>query len=357
MERQKRLVVMMVLTGLYFFVELIVGRITNCVSLTADAFHVMSDCMALGVTFASIKAADRKPTDRYTYGLRRAELVGGMINSIFLLSICFTLITEGIHRLFEREEIKQPKVVISTASVGLVINLVGMFIFKEHSHLGGECSHSHSHPHGHGHSHGHHEHGKDGSLNQKALFLHIAGDAMASLAVIIAGVISWKATDWEGRHVVDPILSIIISLILTNSALPLAFRTCDIMLQRSPIADTTTLKNELLAVPGVSSILSLHIWSLTESTVIGTCSVEVVKHLPVRILQQVFEIHGLSEVTVEQHVAGQTSECVNIQDLIKEVGEDVTETTDSVVLETDIELESRIQILDPDEMKTELLLE
>eukprot|EP00659_Diplonema_papillatum_P015242 gene15242-23278_t len=408
-ERENRLRMMIVLTGFYFWVELIVGHASNCVALTADAFHVLSDCLALVITLISVKAAARKPTEHWPFGWQRAELVGALVNAVFLLALCFSIVTEAVPRLWNPEETERFELLVSTATLGLIVNLVGLLVFREHGHVGcthghshgGEAhsqthdhshahshgatpkrckgfvalndepdaaddcagpaadagnppahSHAHSHAHAHAHSHAHppqpastcddppaasstvvfpstfipagfaapvslsdagsggspsspcapprrshrpvggEAHAarrqavlsprkklkkraeREGESNRQALVLHIIGDALASAAVIVAALVMWKATWWKHRHIVDPILSLVIAGMLVKSALTLAKKTVFIMLQGAPdYIGPDALLAELSAVPHVKKIEDLAVWQLTDMKCVGTCRV------------------------------------------------------------------------------------
>ena len=362
-KRENRIITMIALTALYFVVELVVGNITNCLALTADAFHVMSDCLALFITLVAIKVKDRGEDDEYTFGWRRAELVGGLVNSVFLLALLFTVCVDSIKRFFYPEEITNPEVLIATASAGLLINIVGLVVFREHAHIGGNCSHSHGdttvhtdtanggHSHGHSHSHGMKcsSHGgsledstlhqdmpigmcleedtagepdveygeitptsprkklkvsKEGAMNHKALYLHMIGDALASVGVIIGVVIMWKAEGWEGRHIVDPILSLLISALLLKAVIPLIVKTVKIMLQgTSEGVCLATLRESVAKVEGVTHIEHLTTWQLTDTQNVGECKVKISPEADVfavlDLVEKEMKTHNVQHATVQ----------------------------------------------------------
>eukprot|EP00662_Eupelagonemidae_sp_cell21_P025555 gene25555-32408_t len=153
-HRETRLIWMIVLTFLLFILELVVGHITNCV--------------ALPTTEGS----------RFTYGMARAELVGGLLNMVFLLALMLSITTEAVHRFIEPQLVRRPQLLLSVASFGLAVNLCGLLIFKEHGHAGGAC---HGHSHGGDHAHGHaHSHGGGGCSHDHSHGRHLAGAAAAA---------------------------------------------------------------------------------------------------------------------------------------------------------------------------------
>ena len=159
-----RLLCMLSLTFGFFLVELIVGNITNSVALVADAFHMLSDVISLVIAIVAVRVSKRR-SDINTYGWVRAEVVGANINTVFLLALCLTIVFDAIKRFFNPEQIKNVNLLLIVGSVGLGINIIGLFLFQGfhgHSHGGGGShghSHggggSHGHPHGGGSSHGH----------------------------------------------------------------------------------------------------------------------------------------------------------------------------------------------------------
>ena len=154
-----RLVSMLSLTFAYFLVELIVGNITNSVALVADAFHMLSDVISLVIAIVAVRISTRR-SDINTYGWVRAEVVGANINTVFLLALCLTIVFDAIKRFITPEPIENVNLLLIVGSVGLGINIIGLFLFQGfhgHSH-GGGSSHGHSHggdsAHGHSHNHG-----------------------------------------------------------------------------------------------------------------------------------------------------------------------------------------------------------
>ncbi|CAF1398456.1 unnamed protein product, partial [Adineta ricciae] len=145
-----RLVSMMILTFSYFVVELVVGNITNSLALVADAFHMLSDLIALAIGLIVVRIAKRR-SNINTFGWVRAEVVGANINSVFLLALCLTIIFDTIKRYIQPEPIENPTLLLIVGSVGLGINIIGLFLFQGfHGHSHGGSSDA-DEPHGHSH--------------------------------------------------------------------------------------------------------------------------------------------------------------------------------------------------------------
>lgn len=133
---------MLSLTLSYFVVEIVVGNITKSVALIADAFHMLSDVISLIIGVVAVRFAKRQ-SPANTYGWVRAEVVGANINTVFLLALCLTIIFDAIKRFIEPEPIENVTLLLIVGSIGLGINIIGLFLFQGF----------------HGHSHGGHSHG------------------------------------------------------------------------------------------------------------------------------------------------------------------------------------------------------
>ena len=162
MSHRASFISMIALTLTFFFVEIIVGYATNSMALVADSFHMLSDVVSLFVGYIALRYSKAGTTNgRYTFGWARAEVLGALVNAVFLVALCFSIFVEALKRIIIPEAIEQPKLVLLTGAIGLFVNLIGLFLFHQtghgHSHgVGG--SHGHSHGGGGGHSHNNHGH-------------------------------------------------------------------------------------------------------------------------------------------------------------------------------------------------------
>lgn len=182
-----RLLCMLIFTFAYFIVELVVGNVTNSLALVADAFHMLSDVIALLIGLLAVRMS-RRHSDINTYGWVRGEVVGANINTVFLLALCLTILFDVIKRYITPEQIDNPILLLIVGSIGLGINIIGLFLFQgfhghshgnkkdthNHSHDGGQDSHNHSHDDGHdSHAYSHddeedtHQHGMNHKQKSK----------------------------------------------------------------------------------------------------------------------------------------------------------------------------------------------
>lgn len=147
-----RLLCMLSLTFSFFVVEVVVSRLTASLSMLSDSFHMLSDVIALVVALVAVRFAEKThSTNKNTFGWIRAEVMGALVNAVFLTALCFTIVLEAIERFTEPHEIDSPVVVAGVGAAGLLVNLLGLCLF--HGHAGGGGGGGHGHSHG-GHSHG-----------------------------------------------------------------------------------------------------------------------------------------------------------------------------------------------------------
>lgn len=138
-----RLSIMLSLTFSFFIVEIIFGYLTNSMALIADSFHMLSDVLALLIAFGCMKISRRNATNKNTFGWVRAEVLGALVNAVFLMALCFSICIEALKRIIKPEDIEQPLNILIVGALGLFINIIGIFMFHGHSSVHG---HSHARP-------------------------------------------------------------------------------------------------------------------------------------------------------------------------------------------------------------------
>lgn len=302
-----RLLSMFGLTASYFLVELVVGHLTNSMALIADSFHMLSDIAALIIAFVSVKMAP-KSWDKNTYGWARAEVLGALVNAVFLVALCFSITMESLKRFYEPEEIHNPMLILVVGALGLVVNLLGLCLFHEHGghgHSHGGHTHdrgTHSHISAlatrdeedekneqkdltsvvvqgqnqqHGHSHSNAKDEATGNLNMRGVFLHVMADALGSVIVIISALIMWQAPEWQFAIYVDPVLSLIMVMLMMWSVWPLLIESALILLQTVPThIDIEKLKRKLLeSIDGILAVHEFHVWQLAGDRIIASAHI------------------------------------------------------------------------------------
>ncbi|GAB1606164.1 zinc transporter 5-like [Argonauta hians] len=294
---------------IFTFVELVYGVWTNSLGLISDGFHMMFDCSALVMGLYAAVMTRWKATRIFSYGFDRVEVLSGFVNGLFLIIIALFVFTEAIARLFEPPVILTERL-LTISVLGLLVNLVGIFVFHSHGHGGhgghghghggkessGGCgSHGHSHgakdsssgyssshspatAHSHHHHHHHHQPAQHGhshlNTNMQGVFLHVLADTLGSVGVIVSSIL----IENFGWNVADPICSVFIAALILLSVFPLLKETSYILLQRTPLNQEKPLNdclNRVLSIEGVISYREPHFWNHTSTKIMGCIHVQV----------------------------------------------------------------------------------
>ncbi|KAI9322496.1 cation efflux protein [Dichotomocladium elegans] len=304
-SRETRIRVMLSINAVFFIAEIVVGFYSRSLALVADSFHMLNDMLSLVVALWAIRVASVSQFDpsRYSYGWQRAEILGALINAVFLLALCVTILIEAIQRFVSPEAVTDPMLVLIVACAGLAGNLVGVFLFHEHSHL-----HHHHHSnkqHQHTEVESQHQHKHDeGHLNMRGVFLHVAGDALGNVGVIASTLVIWL-TDGTWRYYLDPAVSLLIAIIICISAIPLIRETSFILLQGSNVA-LDDVKSEISRLDGVLSVHELHIWQLSDTKYVASVHVKLrsqtIYMAVASTIRQIMHAHGVHSVTIQPEV-------------------------------------------------------
>jgi len=308
------------LTFLYSIAELGVAVLPpSSLTLLSDGFHNLSDVISLGIAYYASKAAKRDVTEEMSFGFGRVEILGGLTNAIFLLSLCLYVFLEAIPRLVRPVAVVDGIPFMVVAGVGLLVNTIGTIVFG----LTGQA-HSHSHGgHGHGHGHGKKDH------NVWVVFLHFLGDMFSSLFVLIAGIIIHVADGARWAFYIDPISSLIIICLILYITIPVVKSCFWVLLQKAPIAlDLRNLKLEILQVKGVVGIHDLHVWQFVDgldvSSIHITYEIGADEENIIKKVKQIFHENNLhsSAIQLEKSNTSKSTLSYCSQNCIKDCKED-----------------------------------
>ena len=219
------------LTTFVLVIEVVGGILSNSLALLSDAAHVFSDSLSLIMSWLAIYLSTRPATSLRTYGYHRTEVFAAFINGVSLIAISGWIFYEAAHRLIEPEPVKSKEMLV-VAIIGFIANMAIVWLF-----------------HGEGHK----------SLNVRSAVLHVIGDALASVGVIVGGVVIY----YTGWFVVDPILSCGIGIIILIGAGRVTKEAVHILLEGSPKhADAHKVAACISAIDSVKDVHDMHIWSL-----------------------------------------------------------------------------------------------
>jgi cobalt-zinc-cadmium efflux system protein len=232
------------LTGIILLVELVGGLLSHSLALLADAGHVFTDILALGLAWFAAVRAERPADARNTYGQHRIGILAALANAVTLILIVIWIAWEAVQRLREPEAVA-PWIMLAAAAVGVAVNL---YIVLGLRSAGGE------------------------NLNVRGAMLHALGDIGASVGVIV-GALVILLTGWQYA---DPIISLGIAALVAKSAWNLLGEAIDILMESSPRdLNVAQLARDVVRVPGVNDVHDLHVWSIAGGMRVLTAHVQV----------------------------------------------------------------------------------
>ncbi len=238
---EQRLGLALMLTGIILVAEVIGGLWTGSLALLSDAAHVFMDIFALGLSFLALRLSALPPDDRHTYGYHRLEVLAALTNGLLLGLIAIGIFVEAYQRWQNPEPVKSgPMLVI--AVIGLGVNLLVAVI------LGG---HTHTRTHADGQAHP--------DVNMQSAFLHVLGDAISSVGVIVAAIL----IGLTGQLWIDPLMSVLIGLIIVASSWRVLRDSLHILIEGVPEGMSLNKLGEAMStVPNVRQVHDLHVWSI-----------------------------------------------------------------------------------------------
>jgi cobalt-zinc-cadmium efflux system protein len=269
------LIVALLLTLSFAGVEALAGWWSGSLALLADAAHMVTDSSALGLAAAAAWLARRPPSLLHSYGLARAEVLAALFNSLLMLVLIAFIVREAFERIGTPREIAG-STVIGVAVIGLIINLAVAWIL----------------------------HRGEQTLNSRAALLHVLGDALGSVAAIIAGIVI-VTTGWTP---IDPLLSLLVAALILVSALHLLREVVHVLMEGVPLnLQLDAVGQDLAKLDGVLRVHDLHVWTLSSGTIALSA------HLEIRNLadwpgilaaarQAMDTQHGIRHVTLQPEV-------------------------------------------------------
>ncbi|KAL7331376.1 hypothetical protein PS15p_203573 [Mucor circinelloides] len=308
---KKKLAIATTIALLFFATELIAGYLANSLALMSDAFHLLSDVASFIVALAAIYLAEKPPTKKHTFGFHRAEVIAALVSVLTIWVLTGFLVMEAIERL-RKPQVIDAKLMCITASIGVLVNVILACV------LGGHHHHHHHHEHGHGDDeldqHRHHSDHKEVNINLRAAALHVLGDLLASIGVLISSVILIFKPNYT---IVDPMCTFIFSIIVMYTTYHLVQDSIAVLMEGAPgHIHPEAIEKSLQQIPGVIAVHDLHIWALSpgKSSLTAHIIVDVASNYD-SILSQgqnvVCDTYGIhhSTLQIESDKAGFTSHC------------------------------------------------
>ena len=272
---QRRLLIVLCVTSAYLLTELVGGYLTGSLALLSDAVHMLTDIAALCLGMLTLWISTRPASSAKTYGYLRAEILGALLNGLFLWVLVVFIWIEAFERLRNPHPISGLPV-MAIAIVGVCVNSFSAWMTSTETH-------------------GEHKHG----MAMRAVFVHVISDLIGSIGVLASGALNY----FTGWMQADPAVSILIGGLVLYGSWGLVREGVDILMESVPRhIDLNEMRTDLLAVSGTEEVHDLHVWCLTtrqialsaHAVVAADADRDRVLAEMCHLLQSKFDIHHLT---------------------------------------------------------------
>ncbi|KAL7111044.1 hypothetical protein ACP275_05G063700 [Erythranthe tilingii] len=343
----RKLFIAVALCIVFMSVEVVGGIKANSLAILTDAAHLLSDVASFAISLFSLWAAGWEATPRQSYGFFRVEILGALVSIQLIWLLTGILVYEAIVRIVTETGEVQGFLMFLVSAFGLLVNIVmAVMLGHDHGHghgHGHDHGHGHNHDHGHDHGHGHghgngHDHGSEDdhlhthevtvtrhgqdhsepllsesraaeqkkkeqrNINVQGAYLHVLGDSIQSVGVMIGGAVIWYKPEWK---IIDLICTLIFSVIVLLTTIRMIRNILEVLMESTPREiDATRLEKGLCEMEEVVAIHELHIWAITVGKVLLACHVKVKPEADAdmvldKVVDYIRREYNISHVTIQ----------------------------------------------------------
>ena len=271
-------------------VQIVGGLVSNSLSLLSDAVHNLGDSSAIFIAFLAGRHAEKCPDLRKTFGYKRSEILAALFNAVALIVICVFLFVEAYERFRNPEPIRGV-VMLIVATFGLLANLIAVvMLHRDREH----------------------------NLNIRAAYLHLLGDTLSSVAVILGGIAIWI---WK-LYWLDPLITVAVGVYIIWHTWGIVHQTVDILMQAAPEGvDLHAVQRHTEDMAEVKDMHHLHIWKMDDEHIHLEAHINLCENLPLsdaqaigrRIEEMLRTEFGISHITLQLEYEGCHLQCGLIQ--------------------------------------------
>ncbi|CAJ1073303.1 zinc transporter 2-like [Xyrichtys novacula] len=257
---RRKLLIACIVSLVFMIGEVIGGYAAHSLAIMTDAAHLLTDFGSIVVSLFSLWISSRPQTHTMTFGWHRAEILGMLLSVGSIWVVTALLVISAVHRITEGDYDIDSQIMLITSGCAVVVNMLMILILHQSG-----ASHGHSHSFStsqqqkdkQSHSHQRHSHH---NASVKAAFIHVVGDLLQSVGVLVAATIIHFRPEYK---VADPICTFLFSVLALGTTLPVTKDIIRILMEGAPHhIQSSSVKNLLLSVRGVVDVHSLHVWSL-----------------------------------------------------------------------------------------------
>lgn len=290
LTRKQVLMLIILMTSVYFVVQIVIGLAIGSLALVSDAGHMLIDVCGLIMALIAISFSQKPATPNRTYGFYRAEILTSLLNSMFLVLLSFYILYEAYQRILSPSELSGFSIIL-VASIGLAVNLISIVLLRPYTDLKISDAARLNHE----------KKPWEKNLNLYGAYLEIFADTVGSVGVIFAGIIIITTK----FYLADALISIGIALFILPRTWSLLKKSIHILIEGTPSHLVhEEIKKSILQVKGVTGIFDLHIWTITSGIHALSAHVVIMDHFNSQeILQEINSIlenkYGINHATIQ----------------------------------------------------------
>lgn len=241
---KKGLTIALIITFIIMLLEFFGGLVTNSLALLSDSGHMLSDSSSLVLSLVAVWFSAKAASAKKTFGFYRFEILAALLNGVTLFLIAGFIVWEAVGRFRNPPEVSSGSMML-IAVIGLLANLLSAYFLMSKGDV-------------------------KNNVNLRSAYLHVLGDALGSVGAIAAGVVMWAF----GWYVADPVISVLVALLILKGAWGIIVHTVHVLMEGTPSnINQEEVRASLEAIPGVSNVHDLHIWTITSGLDSLTCHV------------------------------------------------------------------------------------
>ena len=270
-DAMKKLFYVSIVCLIFMCIEIIGGYLANSIAIMSDAAHLLSDLFGFAISIISITISKKVATNTMSFGFHRAEIIGALVSVTLIWGLTLWLLYEATVRIINPVQVDSI-IMIIIAVIGFLFNVIMGIVLSwngiGHVHI----MHNHKHDDEHQHEHDdddEHEHKKNKNVNLRAALIHVIGDALQNIGILIAGIIIYF---FPSYNIMDPLCTYIFSIIVGFTTISILKDCISVLMEGVPMeTDLNSIEKDLKSIDGVIDIHDLHVWCLSIGKISMSC--------------------------------------------------------------------------------------
>jgi cation diffusion facilitator family transporter len=270
-DAMKKLFYVSIVCLIFMCIEIIGGYLANSIAIMSDAAHLLSDLFGFVISIISITISKKVATNTMSFGFHRAEIIGALVSVTLIWGLTLWLLYEATVRMINPVQVDSI-IMIIIAVIGFLFNVVMGIVLSwngiGHVHI----MHNHKHDEEHEHEHDdddEHDHKKNKNVNLRAALIHVIGDALQNIGILIAGIIIYF---FPSYNIMDPLCTYIFSIIVGITTINILKDCISVLMEGVPMeTDLNSIEKDLKNINGVIDIHDLHVWCLSIGKISMSC--------------------------------------------------------------------------------------